>query len=183
MAKKHSSKKAVKPALKPSKSSRRQIIALIGGALFLALGVFFIIPQATLDDWQYGKQNLATTTLTLPNGHKLSVEMARTPTEHEIGLMLRKSLAPDRGMLFIYNREAPHTFWMKNTLIDLDIIFIGADKRVTSVAANVPRTTAETPDADIPRRSGVGQYVLEIPAGRAKTLGIAAGTQLSFSIP
>ncbi|MBX7223228.1 MAG: DUF192 domain-containing protein [Blastocatellia bacterium] len=162
----------------------RRIFFLSVAVVGLLLAVAFSLPQTQtwLDDVRYGEQKLPTTTVTLPDGKKLKVELARTPQEHEIGLMFRKALAPDRGMLFVYDKEGLHTFWMKNTLIDLDMVFIGADKRVTSVEANVSHTTAATPDTQIPRRSGRAQYILEISAGRAQALGIKPGTPVSFSL-
>lgn len=104
---------------------------------------------------------------------KFTVELAVTKAEQARGLMFRKSLAPDRGMLFPYNPPQRAAFWMKNTLIPLDILYIAPDGRVLSIARNaVPRD--ETP---IPSGGVVGG-VLEIPGGRAAQLGILPGDRV-----
>lgn len=186
--KKNAKRRTPPPAAKPAKkSASRWRLWLAGAAVGVValVGLAFTPPGRSLlqdlESPEPGSQRLETIPLTLPDGKKLTVEVARTAGQREIGLMFRTKLAPNRGMLFVYDTEAPHTFWMKNTLIDLDMVFIGADKRVTSVAANVPKTTADTPNEAIPRRSGKGQYILEIPAGRAKELGIETGTELKFT--
>lgn len=99
-----------------------------------------------------------------------AVEVADDPAERAQGLMFRESLPPDQGMLFVY--ETPHEarFWMKNTLVALDIVFADATGTVTHVHANA-RPMDETV---IPGGPGV-QYVLEINAGLAERLGIAPG--------
>lgn len=104
---------------------------------------------------------------------RFTVELAITRAEQERGLMFRKSLAPDRGMLFPYKPPQRAAFWMKNTLIPLDIIYIAPDGRVLSIARNaVPHD--ETP---IPSGGLVGG-VLEIPGGRAAQLGVLPGDRV-----
>jgi uncharacterized membrane protein (UPF0127 family) len=104
---------------------------------------------------------------------RFTVELAVTKAEQERGLMFRKSLAPDRGMLFPYKPPQRAAFWMKNTLIPLDIIYIAPDGRVLSIARNaVPHD--ETP---IPSGGVIGG-VLEIPGGRAAQLAILPGDRV-----
>lgn len=104
---------------------------------------------------------------------KFTVELAVTPAEQERGLMFRKSLAPDHGMLFPYNPPRPAAFWMKNTLIPLDIIYIGPDGRVLSIARNaVPHDETPLPSG------GAVRGVLEIAGGRAAKLGILPGDRV-----
>jgi len=104
---------------------------------------------------------------------RFTVELAITPAEQQRGLMFRKALAPDRGMLFPYSRPQRAAFWMKNTLIPLDIIYIAPNGRVLSIARNaVPHD--ETP---IPSGGLVGG-VLEIAGGRAAQLGILPGDRV-----
>lgn len=102
--------------------------------------------------------------------HRFSVEIAATPDERAMGLMFRESLAPDAGMLFDFGEEREVSFWMQNTLIPLDMIFIGSDGEIKSIHVNArPRDTTSIP-------SGFPvQFVLEIPGGRSVELGIAAG--------
>jgi len=104
---------------------------------------------------------------------RFTVELAVTKAEQERGLMFRKSLAPDRGMLFPYNPPQRAAFWMKNTLIPLDIIYIAPDGRVLSIARNaVPHDETPIPSG------GVIRGVLEIPGGRAAQLGILPGDRV-----
>ena len=104
------------------------------------------------------------------------VEVARTEPEREQGLMYREHLAPDAGMLFIFERPSPLTFWMKNTFIPLDMIFIGADRRVVGIVENAePRTLTAR------RVPGLSRYVLEINGGLSAKLGIQAAAAVAFS--
>ncbi len=104
------------------------------------------------------------------------VELARTSAEREQGLMYREQLAADAGMLFIFERPGPLTFWMKNTFIALDMIFIGADRRIVGIVENAePRTLSAR------RVDGLAEYVLEINGGLSAKLGIQAGARVDFS--
>ena len=98
------------------------------------------------------------------------VELALTPEEHARGLMYRSHLDADAGMLFVFDDARVQRFWMKNTLIPLDMIFIAPDRRIAGVVENAaPETETERM---VPARS---QYVLEIGGGLAARLGIHAG--------
>ncbi len=108
---------------------------------------------------------------------RFQVEIAATRAEQERGLMFRKSLAPDRGMLFIYKRPQPAAYWMKNTLIPLDIIFIQPDGKVLSIARNA-RPHDETP---LPS-GGLVLGVLELAGGRAAQLGLLPGDRVLHRI-
>lgn len=106
-------------------------------------------------------------------GVPVIVEIASTPAELERGLMYRKSLDDGRGMLFVFAEETEHSFWMKNTLIPLDMIWIGADRRIVGIRA------ATTPLSTTP--IGIGApalYVLEVPGGFAARHGIAPGNEI-----
>lgn len=105
------------------------------------------------------------------------VEIAATPAQQRQGLMFRKSLAADRGMLFTYARPQRAAFWMKNTLIPLDILYIAPDGRILSIARNA-RPHDETP---IPS-GGVILGVLEIAGGRAAQLGVLPGDRVVHRI-
>lgn len=106
-----------------------------------------------------------------------TVEIADDEAERQRGLMYRTSLAPDAGMLFIWNKAAPRAFWMRNTYIPLDIIYIGADGRIVSIAA-MTEPFNETP---VPS-DGPALGVLEIAGGRAGQLGIAVGDRVHHRI-
>ena len=101
------------------------------------------------------------------------VEVADTAAERAQGLMFVEEMPPGEGMLFAYETEQPVAFWMKNTLIPLDMVFAGADGRVTRVHANaVPGDITPIPGGDAVR------YVLEINGGLAARLGIEAGDEM-----
>lgn len=107
--------------------------------------------------------------------HAVAVEIARTEPERRKGLMDRTSLADDAGMLFLFDETSEHSFWMMNTLIPLDMIFVGDDGRIVGVVeAAEPRTTA-------PRSVGApSRYVLEVNGGWARARGVKAGDRVRF---
>ncbi|MHB8527960.1 MAG: DUF192 domain-containing protein [Caulobacteraceae bacterium] len=104
---------------------------------------------------------------------RFKVEVADTDRTRERGLMFRKSLAADRGMLFDFKSPRQVAFWMKNTLIPLDMLFIGADGRIVSIANNAA-PLSETPIAS----GGEVLGVLELRGGRAAEIGAAPGDQV-----
>ena len=101
---------------------------------------------------------------------KFDVELALNDAERSRGLMYREKLGPYDGMLFDFHQEAPVSFWMKNTLIPLDMLFIKADGTIVRIAANT-KPLSEDP---VPSYEPV-RVVLEIAGGRAAELGIAPG--------
>ena len=122
------------------------------------------------------------TTVTLPDGFKIYARIADTPQKKAKGLMFVKQLPENEGMLFTFDEETEQLFWMKNTLIDLDIVFIGADKRVILVDPEVPHSYTYTPDSDVAYSAGYGKYVLELPAKTAGKHKVSAGEELDFTL-
>ncbi len=116
--------------------------------------------------------------LTIVSGrktHRFTVEIARTEQEQATGLMNRPSLAPDRGMVFPFTPPRDASFWMKNTLIPLDMIFVRSDGSIANVEANaVPLSL------DPVYSAGPVRAVLEITGGRAGELGIKAGDKVDW---
>lgn len=123
------------------------------------------------------------TDVTLPDGFVIRVRLADTPQKTEKGLMFVKHLPEDEGMLFVFEQEGVHYFWMKNTLIDLDIIFLSADGKITQLYEKVPHTYTYTPDAEVPRVAGQAQYVLEAAAGTISRHGLKSGDKINFTLP
>lgn len=107
--------------------------------------------------------------------HRFTVELARTPEEQEQGLMNRSTLAPDKGMIFPMEPARPASFWMKNTLIPLDMIFVRPDGTISSIAENTVPLSLEPVISTEPVRA-----VLEIPGGRSGELGIKPGDKVSW---
>ena len=105
----------------------------------------------------------------------VALEVAATPESRTRGLMYRHELADGHGMLFIFDEDANHEFWMKNTLIPLDMIFITIDGHVAGVHKNAtPLSTAQI-SVGTPSR-----YVLEVPGGWAERRGVAVGDRVEF---
>jgi uncharacterized membrane protein (UPF0127 family) len=106
------------------------------------------------------------------------VELAASPEAQARGLMFRDRLGDDEGMIFPSAAPEPRSFWMKNTPLSLDIIFVGPDGRIANIAANtVPYSL------DPVQSKGLASAVLELRAGRAKELGIVAGDRVSYTLP
>lgn len=119
--------------------------------------------------------------LTIQSGqrrHKFIVEVAQTPEQQAQGLMFRQSLGPDRGMIFPFDEVRPAGFWMKDTLIPLDMIWIGPDRKISGIAENtVPMSLENVPSP------GPVMAVLEIAGGRSAQLGIKAGDSVEWQQP
>ena len=113
------------------------------------------------------------TIVTAEGEYAFWVEIADTDEERARGLMYREPLADDRGMLFEFPDVAERGFWMRNTPSSLDIIYIGADGRIVSIA----RHTTPYSEASIPSY-GPAKGVLELRAGRAEEIGAEAGDQV-----
>jgi uncharacterized membrane protein (UPF0127 family) len=107
---------------------------------------------------------------------RVRVEIARSEAERQRGLMYRQSLEPGRGMIFLWDRPERLKFWMKNTYIPLDMVYIAADKHVVYVEENAEPLTTGTrgPDGED------SQYVLEVPGGWARAHGIERGVPVKF---
>lgn len=144
---------------------------LLGAPLAVLAGAAF----AQGNDIQFKKSSLVIVT----GGReiKFDVELALNDAERSRGLMFREKLGPYDGMLFDFHREAPVSFWMKNTLIPLDMIFIAADGTIRSIHANAVPHSTETIPSQFPVRG-----VLEINGGSAKLLGIKPGDKVKHPI-
>jgi uncharacterized membrane protein (UPF0127 family) len=105
----------------------------------------------------------------------VEVEVARKPAERTLGLMFKKSLGKNKGMLFIFEKENKQTFVMKNTFIPLDMIFIGSDMRVAGWVENARPLSTEQFSIARP-----AQYVLEVHALFCRDNGIAIGDEVTF---
>lgn len=114
--------------------------------------------------------------LTIRSGdktHKFSVELALNNRQHAQGLMFRRRMAADAGMLFVYRREEPTAMWMKNTFIPLDMLFIARDGTVRRIAERtVPMSETVIPSG------GPVVAVLELNAGTASRLGLKPGDKV-----
>lgn len=121
--------------------------------------------------------------ISTPKGDSILAEIADTPDKRAKGLMFRTSIAPDQGMLFTFPELGHWTFWMKNTEIPLDIIWMEETGTIIHIESQVPictRTDDGCPRYHSPKKS---RHVLEIQAGMAEKLELAPGKQLTISFP
>jgi uncharacterized membrane protein (UPF0127 family) len=139
-----------------------QSVVLLFLGLFIATGAAQAAGQSTLE------------IATKSGVHPFSVELATTEAEREKGLMFRKELPEGQGMLFDFHREQEVGFWMQNTYIPLDMIFIKADGRILRIAEN-----AKPMSTDVIPSKGPVRFVLEVIAGTARKMGIAPGDRVA----
>ncbi|MBX3308662.1 MAG: DUF192 domain-containing protein [Nitrospira sp.] len=119
-----------------------------------------------------------------PSGVTIKAEVADTPLKRSVGLMYRDHLKKDHGMLFFFGQPQAWNFWMKNTKIALDLIWIDGKKRVTHIERNVPICTKS--DDSCPQyrpNSDDAVYVLEIAGGTVDGYKIEKGSKLQFGQP
>ena len=135
-------------------------------------------PAAAAETARHPVSGLKVIDLVVEHGTRklpFKVELADTPEAQARGLMFRDKLGDNEGMIFPSEVPEPRSFWMKNTPLSLDIIFIGTDGRITNIAANtVPYSLESVPSA------GFAIGVLELRAGRAAALGIVPGDRVSW---
>ena len=108
------------------------------------------------------------------NGHLLGVQVADDEAKRETGLMFRKHLGEDEGMLFVFPDSQRRGFWMRNTFVPLDIVYLDADRRVINVAQMLPRDERSVYSA------APARYALELPVDAARRLGIKPGMVLEL---
>lgn len=159
------------PGVDRTPADRRQ--ALLAGAV---AGLAMLAPATPA---LAGEPPTEPLTITTRDGavHRFAVELALTPEQQQRGLMFREAMAADRGMLFDFGVTRPVAMWMRNTRLPLDMLFVDAAGTVAGVAADaVPYSETVIPS---PRPV---RFVLELNAGTARRLGIAAGDRASHPL-
>jgi uncharacterized membrane protein (UPF0127 family) len=148
-------------------------------ALTVLLALAAALPTARASAQARTQAGLAELAVTTAIGrHIFYVEIADTDAARTRGLMFRRTLAPDHGMFFVFDRSEPLMFWMKNTYVPLDIIFIGADGVVRNIAADA------TPLSEsLIKSAGPARYVLELLAGTAARIGMTPGDHVGLLPP
>ena len=106
---------------------------------------------------------------------KLEIEIVDNNADRQKGMMFRKSMPEHRGMLFVFDQQEPQAFWMKNTLIPLDIIYVNDKKTVVSIQKNATPLSEKSLPSDAP-----AIYVVETNAGYSAKFGISKGSKISF---
>lgn len=146
--------------------------ALAACAAILAVLIFLYAPQPSSADGQAMMLPVDASplvALTQSGERSFTVEVADEPAERTAGLMFRQSMPDDRGMLFVFEETRQLGFWMKNTPMPLDLLFIGPDGRVKEIVPGEPYSEAAISPGEPVR------YVLELKAGTAARLGISDG--------
>lgn len=151
-------------------TTRRALLLLFGA---MAASSLVLSAEAQL-------QRFATSALTIVSAtgpHRFTVEVAETPAQMEQGLMFRRSMAPDAGMLFDYKTPTVATMWMRNTLIPLDMLFVDAQGRIVNIRERAVPQSLDVISAAAPVRA-----VIELNGGTVARLGIAPGDQVQHPI-
>jgi uncharacterized protein len=147
--------------------------ALLPPLFAVAAGFFPTFSEAQL-------QRFATSELTIvgkTGPHRFTVEVAETPAQMEQGLMFRRTLADNAGMLFDFKQPTMATMWMRNTLIPLDMLFVDAQGRIVNIHERaVPKSD------DVIAAAAPVRYVIELNGGTAARLGIAPGDKVESPI-
>lgn len=137
-----------------------------------------LVTDITAQDYVMPPLARARVTLTDAFGgkHPVESEVALTRNQRTRGLMWRTELAEGKGMLFIFDRDAPLSFWMRNTLIPLDMIFARSDLTIVGIVANAePKTLSSRSPGNVD-----SMYVLEVPAGWCEKIGLRPGSKLAL---
>lgn len=145
-------------------------LLVMGLALAMMLVVLVLPPVGC-----HGGSKDGLRTVRMQIGQKaFTLEVADTPGTREYGLMLRDSMPGDHGMIFVFPYEQEQSFWMKNTRIPLDIVYVDAGGRVVSVRQMKPYDLSSVPS------NGKAKYAIELNQGAAADAGVKAGDQLSI---
>lgn len=146
----------------------------------LTLGLLLLATDAVSEEIQNTERSELAQLVFDRLRHAIRVEIADTAEERARGLMYRKDLAADSGMLFVFPEEKIHGVWMKNTLIPLDILFMSAEGRVVSSLKNVLPCKVDA--CDIYRSEGPSRYMLEVNAGFIDHWAIQQGDKISVFV-
>jgi uncharacterized membrane protein (UPF0127 family) len=125
-------------------------------------------------------QDFPTRPVTLPGGQVIRVETMIETFELMRGMMFRTSLAPDRGMLFVYPKPTPHQLWMYQTLIPLDFIWLDSKRRIVEIVENAPPCKTKASKCQQYGGKQVSSYALELLGGMSKKYGLQEGQTLQW---
>lgn len=140
--------------------------------VFIVLPIYFLFQKPN-----YSKCKKA---YLIKNNHKIELDIAYTKTQKSIGLMFIRKLDENKGMIFVFDNDEEHVFWMKNTYIPLDIIFVSNDFRIVDIFENVRQSYEEEPDDRVERVYSHGTYVIEVNAGLVKKMGLSIGQKIKI---
>lgn len=164
--------RSIRSSSHPQRASGFSSILIIAAVLVAAFGYRTASAQPAAEEAPRPAEIIIHTDT---GDHVFTVEWALTPEQRQLGLMFRQTMADDAGMVFDFFVEQPVSFWMRNTLLPLDMIFIRADGTVRSIAANTtPLSLTGVPSG------GPVRYVLEVNAGTVERLSIDLGDRVDL---
>ena len=158
-----------------------KIGAITATFILAGTGLYLNFSQESVDSNSLGQSPLEQNSTEIYfQDQSFSVEIADTPEERSRGLMFREELGENEGMLFLYQSERPRSFWMKNTLIPLDIIFLNSDFEVINVEKADPEPNTSDENLSSYESDRPAQYVLEINQNRSEEIGLEKGSEMSL---
>jgi uncharacterized membrane protein (UPF0127 family) len=150
----------------------RFLCSAIFKSALAALFVFLVATRSIAQDVTFPRDELTIQTVS-GKTHAFTVELALNDAQRQQGLMFRKSMAPDHGMLFDFGQPRPVGMWMENTILPLDMLFIQGDGTVSHIRENAVPYSRDVIDS-----RGPVKFVLELNAGVTKRLGIKTGDKV-----
>lgn len=154
------------------------IILLIAAAGFFIYNNFLKEDKPKMDYYNFTKEGELTLTDSLGTiKYKIDLEVANNEYERELGLMKRVEMKENQGMLFIFSDEQTRSFWMRNTLISLDMLFINANKQIVTIHKHTTKLSDQTYPSTKP-----AMYVVEVVAGFTDKHNIQVGDKIDWKI-
>ena len=172
-------KKKIKNSAKTNKNNQGFRIAII--VLIFAFAVYLIInnffPGKKNDnEFMFKKDGVLTFFDSTGQAiKKIDIQIADTDFDRQLGLMFRKSMSENKGMLFIFPQESIQSFWMRNTYISLDMIFLNADKKIITIHKNTKTLSDQSY-----RSTGPAKYVIEVDSGFSDKFNIKVGDKVNW---
>jgi uncharacterized protein len=164
------------------KKKRPNIYAIVGLVLFAGLILFLVytnfLKKNEVDkEYMFRKDGELTFMDSTGNvKDKIDIQIANTEFDRELGLMFRKNMEENQGMLFIFPEASIQNFWMRNTLISLDMIFVNQDKKIITIRKNTTKLSDQTYSS-----TGPAMYVIEVNAGFADRYNIKVGDKIEWT--
>jgi uncharacterized membrane protein (UPF0127 family) len=169
-------KKQTQTSRKMSTQKIIVIVLLIAAAGFFIYNIFFKEDKPKMDYYNFTKEGELSFTDSLGTPKtKIDLELADNEYERELGLMKRVEMKENQGMLFIFPEEQIRSFWMRNTLISLDMIFINAEKQIVTIHKNTTKLSDQTYPSTKP-----AMYVVEVVAGFTDRHNIQVGDRIDW---